>query len=49
MTVYITLSIRGQEDLIKKFDSNQEAIEWLQHVAVPKYGHEIYHIHVDRV
>ena len=50
MTVFVTLSLRdSSNDITKKFDSREALIVWLRDVALPRYGYQIAHIHVDEL
>ena len=38
-----------KDEIIKKFDTEAEALKWLEKEFLPKHAEKVAHIHVDRV
>ena len=38
-----------EEEIVKRFDTEAEALEWLEKEFLPKYAENVAKIHIDRV
>ena len=48
MRMYVTVVLLDGESLLRGFDTDKEAIEWLREKVIPRQTGNIASIHVDR-